>query len=134
MQSTAIECKTLIQGNIYIFSPYALFSCKCFSFIVIHINLTPIKLSPSCYFSAFITFVAVPSDMMHRGFTIFEKTQVPVAFPLIFTVTTGSDLLSSTENKREPCDYFFFSRLSKPCTASLLPFSNQSRQYVMERE
>ena len=47
--------------------PYALFSCKCISFIVVPLNLTPLKLACNCCFP---TFPAVSSEMVDRGYTV----------------------------------------------------------------
>jgi len=47
---------------------YALFSCKCFSFIVDPLNPTALKLACNC---CFLTFPAVPSEMVDRGYTVW---------------------------------------------------------------
>jgi len=61
-----------LQWNMYPSFPYMSIFHKYHSFIVVSINLTPLKLFHNCHFPAFISPPSsVPSHTMVRGFSVF---------------------------------------------------------------
>jgi len=69
---------------------------------------------------------------MDRGFTVILKDQVPVASPLSCAMTAESDaldIMSSFENRKEPFDHIFCSRLFRPYIAHPPLSASEMRQY-----